>query len=149
MDVALAWNSQALRADWIIKGGTFLIDAGLQTAVLVSLFTDQVAAPDFVPPAGSPQDRRGWWGDTFRRRPIGSRLWQLSRSAKSGQTALPNKVQGYCQDALQWLIDDGIAVSIDVTTGWQDANVIGIEIVITKPSGITVPFSYEWVWQGA
>ena len=96
MDIAVTWDTQALRGDWKIAAGAFVLDAGLQTAVLVSLFTDRVASPDFVPPAGSPQDRRGWWGDTYRRRPIGSRLWQLYRAKKSGSTALPNQVKDFC-----------------------------------------------------
>ncbi len=151
MDVQIAWDTQALRADLVIADGGFALDAGLRTAVLVSLFTDRVAAPDYVPPPGGSQDRRGWWGDTFRARPIGSRLWQLNRAKKSGQADIPNRARDYCIEALQWMIASGIVKTIAVTTGWQigAVTVLGIAITITKPSGVTVPFAYEWVWQGA
>jgi phage gp46-like protein len=149
MDISVSWNSGALRGDWIIKNGTFATDAGLHTAVLTSLFTNRRAPADWVPPAGSPQTRGGYFGDTYTKRPLGSWLWLLYRSKIGDRRAVLNQVQNYCQLALKWLIDDGIAASVAVETGWISQGTVGIEIAITKPSGLTVPFSFAWAWQGA
>ncbi|WP_234448239.1 phage GP46 family protein [Komagataeibacter oboediens] len=66
------------------------LDNPLKSAVMVSLFTDRVApqqptsddtAVGIQSPTGptgaATADWRGWWGDAFADRPIGSRLWQL------------------------------------------------------------------------
>jgi phage gp46-like protein len=149
MDIAVKWNSQALRGDWVISRGGFLLDAGLHTAVLVSLFTNRRAPPDWTPPAGSPVTRGGYFGDTYSTRPLGSWLWLLYRSSVGDALVVQNKARDYCLSALQWLIDRGIAASIDIETGWIAPGVLGIDGTITKPTGLTVPFSYAWLWQGA
>jgi len=150
VDVAVTWNNEQLRGDWIIQNGTFAVDAGLHTAVLCSLFTNRRAPPDWVPPAGSPPTRGGYFGDTYTKRPLGSWLWLLYRSSVGDRQAVLNKAQNYCQIALQWLIDDGIAASIVVETGWITPGVMGIDITITNPTGPPgIPFSFAWAWQGA
>lgn len=149
VDIAVAWSNEHLRGDWVIQNGTFLIDPGLHSAVLVSLFTNRRAPADWVPPAGSPPTRGGYPGDTYTKRPLGSWLWLLYRSKIGDRQGVLNQAQNYCQLALKWLIDDGIAASVTVQTGWIVPGTMGIEIVITKPTGLTVPFSFAWAWQGA
>lgn len=57
---------------------------GLDTAVIISLFTDRRALEDDATPDFT-ENRRGWWGDTYdaQQRPIGSRLWLLSREKQT------------------------------------------------------------------
>lgn len=149
MDIALNWDPRSFRADWIIRNGTFLMDAGLHSVILVSLFTDRTAPPDWVPPAGGSTDRRGWWGDTYGVRPVGSWLWLLNRVKKSDQITIPNRARDYCQLALQWLIDEGIAASVTIQSAWITPDTLGISGVVTRPNGRTVPFSFPWLWMGA
>ena len=65
----------------------------LQTAILISLFTDAQASPDDMIQDGS-GDPRGWWGDLGSSKPIGSKLWllgrakQTTRCAREGQAVL-------------------------------------------------------------
>lgn len=87
----------------------------LVRAVVISLFTWRRANADDVLPAprGS---RMGWWGDSFPPVPndrIGSRLWLLAR-AKLTATVV-QQAQDYAKEALEWLIDDGVAARIEVS----------------------------------
>lgn len=149
-DIAITWDTRNFRGDWSITRGDLAVDAGLRSAVLVSLFTDRIASPDYTPPAGGPTDRRGWWGDTYSSAPWGSRLWQLNRSKKSDGRLVLNQARDYCREALQWLLDRGIAAKVAVACDWIKPDVLGIEIEITKPNGTTTrPFRFEWAWTGA
>jgi phage gp46-like protein len=122
-DLALVWNADALAADLLLGNGQLATDAGMRTAILISLFSDARAADDEeLPEAGS--DRRGWWGDAFAReaRPdagtardvnrIGSLLWLLSRSKITARVQA--QAQQACEEALAWLVRDGIASAVRV-----------------------------------
>jgi phage gp46-like protein len=116
-DVALAWDPALAHADIGTAGGDLLRDDGLRTAVLVSLFTDALARPDDEIPDGT-DDRRGWWGDGpgAGADGIGSRLWLLARARRTEDTR--RRAQAYAQDALAWLVADGVAAAVAVTASW-------------------------------
>lgn len=150
MDIAIGWDAAAYRGDWMVTAGDLVADpGGLRSAVLLSLFTDQVASDDYVAPAGSSQDRRGWWGDTYEGYPIGSRLWQLNRRYKSGDTALLAEATDICTEALQWLVDAGIVAAVSVTCSWVTKTAIGIAVTLTAPDATRQTFDFAWSWQGA
>ena len=114
------------RFDWALKRGDLAPDDGLETAVILSLFTDRRAREDDPLPDGS-ADRRGWWGDAYPpaearagQEHIGSRLWLLERE-KDTQDVV-NRARDYAEEALQWLVDDGIAEHIEVMAGWVEQN---------------------------
>lgn len=132
-DIALAWNITTQTGDWSIAEGQVVTGCDLQTSALISLFTDQVLPSDQIPVDGS-NDPRGWWGDTYTGDPIGSQLWTLSRAVKTNQTALLATAKSFCVNALEWMITDGVAISVEVSTAWIAVNQIGILIVITEPS---------------
>ncbi|SPX13542.1 phage protein GP46 [Escherichia coli] len=75
-DLAIIWTNG--RGDIAQDGIDMLTDDSLTTDVTISLFTDRRSLDSDTLPDGS-DDRRGWWGDSYRDRPIGSRLWLLSR----------------------------------------------------------------------
>lgn len=149
-DLALVWDADAMAADLLLGGGRLATDDGMRTAILISLFSDARAADDEVlPEAGG--DRRGWWGDAYARevRPdagtardanrIGSLLWLLSRSKITARTLAQAKQA--CEDALAWLVRDGIAsavrvvVEAQVRTGQQAADMLAIAVEIDRPGG--------------
>ncbi len=148
-DILVTWNPALAAGDWsIAAGGIAASQTGaddLRTAVLVSLFTDRVAPAGYVGPNGD-TDPRGWWGDSYEASPIGSRLWMLSRAKKTDNTTILAQAKGYCLEALQWLIEDGIAASIVVNTFWFTPRALGITVSIAKPSGQTN--GYSWTWNG-
>jgi phage gp46-like protein len=112
-NVALIWDNANARGDWQIAGGRTSTGHLLTTAVLIMLFTDRVAQPDYVPNDGS-GDRRGWWHDSFDGTQIGSRLWQLRRRKIANRPALIAEATDMINEALQPLLDSGIAAAIDV-----------------------------------
>jgi phage gp46-like protein len=144
-DIAITWDQPNGRGIWMMDGADLKSGTDLQTAILVSLFTDQVAPPDFTPPApaGSP-DRRGWWADTYNGYKIGSLLWTLARAIKT--TATLTLIQKYAADALDWLITAGVVSSFDITAQWVNRTGVGLHVTAHKPTGQPESFRFNWAW---
>ena len=51
--------------------------------------------------------------------------------------------QEYAAEALQWLIDDGIVTSVEVTTAWFDDDFLAIYIVISQGSNQLYQDTFE------
>lgn len=135
-------------ADYVIAPVGLTEDDGLETAVLLSLFTDRRAEPDDALP-GSDVDRRGWWGDAWLDTPgdrIGSRLWLLSREKQTA--AVLGRAQQYGREALDWLIVDGIASAVDVVASIPRNGVLALEIGITRPANPPIRYRFERFWSG-
>lgn len=147
-DVWILWDNTNAIGDWTPADGDLQTGQDLETACLVSLFTDKLATPDFVPTDGS-SDRRGWWADPYNDAPLGSNLWQLERAKKTRDTlAIARR---YALDALQWLVDDGVAKEVICNTSWLGgaaSAMLGIGIAIIRPDGTLTRFTFGWAWQG-
>lgn len=130
------------------SGGDLLVDDGLETAVTLSLFTDRRLADGKTPPDGS-TDPRGWWGDIGDGdgAQLGSHLWLLWRE-KITSTTIADAI-AHCKAALQWMLDDGIARTINVTAERAGLFQISIAIEIIKPSGKALRYAYLWGGQAA
>ena len=158
MDIALVWNPATFQADWEIdpSAGDLLADDGLKSAVIISLFTDRLAAPDDVLPDGG-TDRRGWWGDlpadgsalTEGSDLIGSKLWLLARAKATPETAL--LAQSYCLEALDWMLTDGVAATVTVDAQWIAATILGLVIQISRytAAGTLQSRQFEMQWDAA
>ncbi len=144
-DIATIWFPADNRGDWQITGGALQSGDDLVTAVLISLFTDGRAHADDVLTDGT-NDRRGWWGDLDEDVPIGSRLWLLERAKATTETL--NAARNFIAEALQWLIDDGVAASVDVDCQWNARSFLAARVTISKSDGSTVALNFEWAWQG-
>lgn len=126
--------------------GRLAQETALNTAVIVSLLTDRRALPDDRLPDDPqpvtllPPDRRGWCGDALAETAgerIGSRLWLLRREKQTEETR--RRAIDYCKEALQWMIDDGHAVSVPVVAEWADtySGRLNVHIEIVLPDGTT------------
>jgi phage gp46-like protein len=149
-DAALAWNADAWFGDLAIERGAVVLDAGLRTAILISLFTDARAPADAPLPEES-ADRRGWWGDDFpaneaRRGQTGSLLWLLARSKITSATI--NRAREYATAALAWLLADGIASRLDVQVEAQDGQRLAIRVELDRPQGPSREL-YDYVWEAS
>jgi phage gp46-like protein len=147
-DVYLLWDNTNAGGDWSLADGDLQTGQDLETACLVSLFTDKLATPDFVPTDGS-SDRRGWWADPYLDQPLGSNLWQLERAKKTRDTL--GLAKRYAEDALAWLVTDGVASDIAVNTSWLGgggSTLLGIGIAIVRPDGSLTRFLFGWAWAG-
>lgn len=123
VDIALELTGTA--ADLVLEAGDIKLDHGLRTAVLVSLFTDRRAADD----EGGAQDRRGYWADTEADR-WGSFLWRLPREKVTAETL--NQAREYGFQALEWLIEDGIAEEVVVEAERVADGSVGLRVEIVR-----------------
>jgi phage gp46-like protein len=142
-DIYIAWDNTQALGDWALAQGDLQTGQDLETACLVSLFSDALATADFVPTDGT-TDRRGWWADYYQR-PTGSNLWQLDR-AKTTRANL-GLAQSTVQQCLQWLIDDGVVAAILVNTQYLSPTMMGIAVALTKPDGTQTRFMFGWAWR--
>lgn len=131
--------SIALNSD----GTDLLADDGLETAVIISLFTDR-RLPDGPSPPDGTDDPRGWWGDIGDADGVqtGSLLWTLWREKVLPPTV--SRAIEYCQQALQWMIDDSIASAVSVTGERAGLYQISLAVDIVKPDKKTLRYAYLW-----
>lgn len=131
-----------------LNGNDLLADEGLETAATLSLLTDRRLQNGQTPPDGS-DDPRGWWGDIGDSDGVqlGSHLWLLWREKITSQTIAD--AISYCKAALQWMIDDKLAKTVDVTAERNGLDRVYIGIDITKPSGEKLQYAYLWDGQKA
>jgi len=119
-------------------------DAGLETAILIMLFSDKRASVDDVLPDSLSNDRRGWWGDTLLEENIGSKLWLLSR--EKTLSTLHAKIEAYTLDALQPLIKEKIAKNISVAVTRVGSSIYKTNVKITRAAEQDVLFTYYYNW---
>lgn len=104
-------------------------------AVVISLFTWRRAHPDDDLPGNQ---KFGWWGDAYpdvANDLIGSRLWLLSRTKLMPNT--PQLAIGYAKEAMQWMLDDGVAARIDVNAERYGIDGLALGITIYRDDGHT------------
>ena len=123
------------------QGATWPTDP-LTRAVIVSLFSWRKAEPD-----DNPVQDNGWWGDSFptaQNDRIGSRLYLLSREKLTNKT--PLKAREYISQALQWLVDDGVAVRVEVTAERTGISTLSASVVISQKDGNRTTYSFNDLW---
>lgn len=139
MDISLSFDTVALCGRCRLDRGDLATGDDLETAVLISLFTDAWALPDDE--IDDPSDPRGCWIDAFEGR-MGSRLWELRR-----QKMVPEvfrRAREYAAESLQWLIDDGVADSIDVDfVAMNPRGLLGLLITIHRGKE-TKKYQFAW-----
>ena len=133
--IRMLYNNLEQYGDLDRTGDKNLVDdLDLETSVLISLFTER-RAEEGDDGYETLLYKGGSWGDAVGDviDRIGSRLW-LMRRAKATQHNL-NLAKTYIEEALQWLLDDGVAESIEVITtrGVGPAN-LRFSVDIQKPS---------------
>ncbi len=118
----------------IYTGGQPIMDAGgLENAVNISLFT-----------------QAGWWGNSlFENEPdrqIGSDF-EIRVRPKAITVKYLREVENAARDALQWMINIGLAAEIEANATWPELNKVDLSILITKPDGTTETLRYELNWE--
>lgn len=133
-------------ADFALDQLGLVEDDGLETALLISLFTDRYANADDVLPDGG-NDRRGWWADEFnvvQQDLIGSRLWLILREKQLGRVLV--RAREYAKEALQWLIDDGVAESVDVVATNPRMGILALFVAVYRPLQPVAEYRFETFW---
>jgi phage gp46-like protein len=152
-DIRTAWNpaTAPLRGDWLLAPPGLATDRDLETAVIVSLFTDASARDDDVIPDLT-DDRRGWWGnwESPEALELGSRLWLLSREKSTEETR--RRAEEYAAEALAWLLTDGVAARIDVEAEYLEVGpvppmTLALRVRIVRDDGSVYDHRYAWAWE--
>ncbi|QCE34133.1 hypothetical protein FAI40_01595 [Acetobacteraceae bacterium] len=163
-DLAITWSNASMSGDIStdLLNRDFLLENPLLSCVMVSLFSDRIA-PDIlnsaeksigISPSGNAANafqkpRKGWWADSLGTDQIGSRLWQLQRILKANKSSVLLEVQAVVYEALMWMIDKGVAQSINVVAGWVAGNTdaVSFSVSIEQPrtSGAD-NFTFQLAW---
>lgn len=109
-------------------------EKGLETAVIISLFTD--ARSD---------GQRGWWADALEGDNIGSKLWLLSREKLSQDVR--TRAEEYARESLQWMIDDQLAQDVTVLGEIRPPDRLDLLVTITRPDDKTESFRFNNIWE--
>jgi len=136
----------------VLSGFDLERDDGLETAVIISLFTDRRASAEQIPVELPQDDLRGYWGDISNATPsdqTGSLLWLLAREKQLPQVL--SRAQQYCREALAWMVEDLVATRVEVTAQFVAQGWMLILVDIFRPTGSPVRyrFNYEWSAQAA
>ena len=151
-DIMIKWSTGEQSADFVLNGEIDLsTDAGLETAIVISLFTDRRAEGEELP---SGETRlKGWWGDSVAEAEgdrIGSKLWLLYREKHLSEVA--KRAKEYTEDALRWLTETKAARKVEVETELLPNGMLAIGARILRPGAneaTAYRFNYNWQMQEA
>lgn len=143
--IKLTFDNASQIGNLVRDGANLETGDNLQTAVLISLFTWRVAEPgDVLPSRGD--DRKGWWGDILAEvdgDKIGSRLWLLARAKTTARNL--RLARQYAEEALVWMIEDGVASSVEVTSERVTDEMLGFRVKIARPDAASTRWEDYWI----
>lgn len=123
------------------------LEDSLQTAIILSLFTDRRAGQDDRLPLGE-TDRRGWVGDEFMGSGFnrgsdawGSGLWLVYTGKVTGD--MLEHARFAAQESLDWLVRDGIASRVTVTAQWVGDR-LAVRPTIYQPERVQPVYDVLW-----
>ena len=148
-DIRIVWDPITGTGDFAMLGSGLELGHDLETASLISLFTDAQADPgDIV----YDTDPAGTWIDTYAALEdfallaipndrMGSKLWQVFARPRTQDTLnwLRNEIIR-CHD---WMIADGVASAVEADTFFTGPGGIGARVTIAANGRANV-FSYVW-----
>lgn len=146
-DIAVKYDQETMSFSWSITSSGLTQDDGLETAVLLSLFSDRRARDDDDPPSGD--DRRGWWGDAYAEKEgdlWGSRLWLLSREKQ--MSSVLRRAEEYAREALKWMVEDSVVQSVNCQAEIIRDGVMGLTVTMTRGKNTAAKYRFEVFWKG-
>lgn len=139
-DVKLNNDKGYFDFEWT-EDGDISMEQSLDTAILMSIFEEQRAEPSEIPQAES---RRGWEGnESTPGFEIGSKVWQFEQERITGSILAELGV--IVQNGLQWMVDDGIAVNVQVSQPFLRNGVPVVKIDFSR-DGSEVDSMYYELW---
>lgn len=140
-DVKLVRTSQGI-FDLAISNNVLDTVDGLETAIIVSLGTDARAPASTVQ---TPSRRRGWVGNILTAdsgRQLGSLLWTFKQARLT--PAVLNDLGVAAENALSWMIEDGLAKSVQASVSKTDLRSVSVNILIVTPEGKELRYAFLW-----
>lgn len=129
-DAVLSKSSSGLYDFSLDSSGDIETEDFFDTSILMSIYCERRATATEMPVS---KYRRGWIGnESTPGFEIGSKVWLFEQARLTRETL--NGINSVVKDSLQWLIDDGIALEIAVTSSLTQSNTIAVDVTITRPS---------------
>lgn len=147
MDIQIVYNPTQAEAgffDLAIKNSDLATENELQTAIIISLFSNRRAEADDILP-DSVTDRQGWWGDDFAAKEndrIGSRLWLLNREKQTNETLL--RAMEYAGEALEWLVEDGVASRVKIQASYPYRHRLALGVEFAHADSTSSRYAFLW-----
>lgn len=127
-----------------VSGGIVEMSGGLETAAYISLFGGNERD------TGSDGNSDQYWGnslDTAKARKIRSETQNLLRSLPLTSGNLL-RVEDAVKRDLQWMVDERVASSLEISTSIPALNTLGIEVTV-KAEGEESTFTFVENWKAA
>ncbi len=143
-DIRVIFDGVNLTGDLDFVSGQLALEHGLESAIIISIFSDQRSPDDIELPLGE-TNRRGVWFDGLGEDSddkFGSLFWLLDGEKQTEATRL--KAISYVTAALQWLIRDEVARQVDVDAEWLRDGFLALRIAIHRPTGSVERFQVHW-----
>jgi phage gp46-like protein len=139
-DIKLLYDAVTGEFDVGISNGDLVSEEGLETAVIISLFTDRWAEGDIN--TEQKRDRRGWWADETlpENDHLGSLLWTYGRQKITSLDA----IEDTAREALQWMVDDGVASAVSVSAARVGVDGVELRISISQPDDVIHKYKFLW-----
>ena len=128
-DVILQRNEDGIFDFVIDEQGDFLTDNFLDTSLLRSIYAERRANENEI---SVPELRRGWIGNSEKDFEDGSKIWLYSQARLNLETI--NGIKSEIENALEWLIDDEVALDFEVTVIVTDELTLTAQIKIQRSS---------------
>lgn len=89
----------------------------------------------------------GWWGDALDERGnLGGYLYEAFPGKLMASTA--KSIENLVKESLQWMIDDGVAKSVECSATIVNNEYVLLSVILTRPDGGQEnPFVYELKWK--
>ena len=148
-DIALKANQDgSFDLDFDEKSKDLLLTDSLYNAVAISI--GAYARNRNLKPNSAVLDPQlgGWWADALD--PLGTLGGYLNEAYPGKLTdSTLAKVKDLVTEALQWLIDDGVAKTVKCDVSTDENDIVTVAVAIEKPDGVTDDYKYELNWKSA
>lgn len=145
-DIALkAKKDGSFDLDFDEKSKDLLLTDSLYNAVAISIGT--YARNRNLKPNSAVLDPQigGWWADALD--PLGTLGGYLYEAYPGKLTdATISKLKELVAEALEWMIEDGVAKTVDCKVVAEENDIVAVTVAIEKPDGTTDDYKYELNW---
>jgi len=141
-DISLIYDNTQLSGGYSIANGDLATGGDLYNAIYISLLTWR--KPSDTDLVDKSTYQHGFWADAYTGLTTGSRLYLLQNSKLNYETA--SRAKTYITEALQWMIDQGVAEKIIIKTDIPALNTLMIYIDIYKTDGTNTVVKFDNLW---